>query len=181
MELRRDLGGGRVVVVEGFGGEGAAVNAGGSGEEAGLEGVNDSRVKTLSSGQDGSAVIVKSVIEGCNDGYLRNERTHTLLEEECSPTSIKRKRLSEAILDKQNQCQELDEICSKNSWVLPVYCVSLSDGGFQANVTVEGLDFKCSKEGDLCSGPSEARESAAFQMLEKLRNMAGQAKKVAGQ
>lgn len=55
------------------------------------------------------------------------------------------------------------------------------EGGFQANVTVEGLDFKCSKEGDLCSGPSEARESAAFQMLEKLRNMAGQAKKVAGQ
>ncbi|KAL6194276.1 hypothetical protein ACLB2K_035360 [Fragaria x ananassa] len=135
----------------------------------------------INGGQDGSAVIVKSVIEGCNDGYLRNERTHTLQEEEWSPTSIKRKRLSEAILDKQNRCQELDEICSKNSWVLPVYCVSLSDGGFQANVTVEGLDFKCLKEGDPCSGPSEARESAAFQMLEKLRSMAGQAKKVAGQ
>ena len=39
---RGDLGGGGVVV-KGFGGEGAAVNAGGSGrgEEAGLECVND--------------------------------------------------------------------------------------------------------------------------------------------
>ncbi|XP_061994676.1 uncharacterized protein LOC133712584 isoform X2 [Rosa rugosa] len=132
----------------------------------------------INGGEDGSAVIVESLIEGCNDGYLRNERTHTLLDEECPPKSVKRKRLSEAILDKQNQCQELDGICCENSWVLPTYCVSLSDGGFQANVTVEGLDFKCSREGDLCSSPSEARESAALQMLVKLRSMAAQAKRL---
>lgn len=62
--------------------------------------------------------------------------------------------------------------------MLPTYCVSPLDGGFQANVTLVGLDFKCSSGGDLCSSPREAKESAALQMLVKLRSMAGQAKKL---
>lgn len=48
-------------------------------------------------------------------------------------------------------------------------------GGFQAEVTVNGMDFDCSSGGDLCSNPREARESAAAQILVKLRSMAGQA------
>ncbi|KAK9932414.1 hypothetical protein M0R45_019653 [Rubus argutus] len=101
----------------------------------------------INGGEDDSAVIVESLIEGCSDVCLRNERTHPLVEEECSPKSIKRKRLSEAILNMQNRCQELDGICCENSWVLPTYCVSPLDGGFQANVTLVGLDFKCSSGG----------------------------------
>ena len=49
-----------------------------------------------------------------------------------------------------------------------------STGRFLANVTVQGLDFKISGGGDLHSDPHEARESAASQMLSKLRSMAKQ-------
>jgi hypothetical protein len=46
------------------------------------------------------------------------------------------------------------------------------EGRFQANDTVNGVKFKWSREGNLCSTPLEARESAAAQMLSKLRSMA---------
>lgn len=36
---------------------------------------------------------------------------------------------------------------------------------FQANDTVNGVKFKWSREGNLCSTPLEARESVAAQML----------------
>lgn len=49
-----------------------------------------------------------------------------------------------------------------------------STGGFLANVTVQGLDFEISGRGDLHGDPREARESAAAQMLSKLRSMAKQ-------
>ena len=45
-------------------------------------------------------------------------------------------------------------------------------GGFRADVTVNGVDFECTTGGDMCSNPREARESAAAQMLAKLRAMA---------
>jgi len=46
------------------------------------------------------------------------------------------------------------------------------EGGFKASVTVRGVEFQCSFEGRMCSSPSEARESAALQMLINLRSMA---------
>ncbi|XP_050373098.1 uncharacterized protein LOC126790794 isoform X2 [Argentina anserina] len=130
----------------------------------------------INDSEDGSAVIIDSIIEGCNDGYKRNRRTHALLEEEFSSKSIKRKKLSEAILDEQDPRLALDDICLKNGWVLPIYHVSPSDGKYQADVTVEGLDFNCTSDVHLCSSPREAKESSAFQMLVKLRSMAVQAK-----
>ncbi|KAG4973922.1 hypothetical protein JHK87_030743 [Glycine soja] len=42
-------------------------------------------------------------------------------------------------------------------------------GGFKANVTVKGVDFQCSFEGNVGSNPSEARESAAALMLTNLK------------
>ncbi|ONI29293.1 hypothetical protein PRUPE_1G191700 [Prunus persica] len=135
----------------------------------------DKKIQTiLNGGEDDLALKVESIIEGCNDVCVRSGRTHRLLEDQL-PQSSKRKRLSEAILKEQNPCQDLDDACYENNWVLPTYRVSPSDGGFQAEVTVNGMDFDCSSGGDLCSNPREARESAAAQILVKLRSMAGQA------
>ncbi|XP_021817925.1 uncharacterized protein LOC110760053 isoform X2 [Prunus avium] len=135
----------------------------------------DKKIQTiLNGGEDDLALKVESIIEGCNDVCVRSGRTHRLLEDQL-PQSSKRKKLSEAILKEQNPCQDLDDVCYENNWVLPTYRVSPSDGGFQAEVTVKGMDFDCSSRGDLCSNPREARESAAAQILVKLRSMAGQA------
>lgn len=65
-------------------------------------------------------------------------------------------------------------------WLLYVYVevvlcslTSISfEGGFLANVTVNGLEFECSCGGNACYDPRQARESAAAQMLAKLRSMA---------
>ncbi|KAF9612491.1 hypothetical protein IFM89_000413 [Coptis chinensis] len=68
--------------------------------------------------------------------------------------------------------KELDDICSQNNWKLPRYHVVPSNGGFESNVTVQGLDFECSGGGDLRGTAREAKESAAAHILSKLRCMA---------
>ncbi|KAJ4723343.1 Aleurone layer morphogenesis protein [Melia azedarach] len=118
----------------------------------------------LNSGGDDSGLKIEVLEEVCNDICL-----------ESSPQSTKMKRLSEAVLVKKNSCQELDDICYDNNWILPTYRVSPSEGGFQSQVTTKGIDFECSTAGDSRSNPREARESAAAQMLEKLRSMANHA------
>ncbi|XP_050256685.1 uncharacterized protein LOC126702105 [Quercus robur] len=131
--------------------------------------------KILNGGEDDLALKIESVIEGCNDVCLRSitqERTKQQLEDQLSPQTFKRKRLSEAVLSMQYPCQELDRVCNESNWVLPTYCVFTSDGGYRANVTVNGVDFECTTGGDTRSNPREARESAAAQMLAKLRAMA---------
>lgn len=50
--------------------------------------------------------------------------------------------------------------------------VLIFEGKFQANVRVKGFDFENSCEGNPCSFPLEARDSAAAQMLTNLRRMA---------
>ncbi|OMO88192.1 hypothetical protein CCACVL1_08537 [Corchorus capsularis] len=65
---------------------------------------------------------------------------------------------------------ELDIVCQENNWVLPTYHVFPSDGGFQAKVTVKGLDFETSV-GDACPKAHQARVSAAAQLLTKWRSM----------
>ncbi|KAK3204456.1 hypothetical protein Dsin_018502 [Dipteronia sinensis] len=136
----------------------------------------DKKIQTiLNGGEDDLAVKIESVVDGCNDVCLRSvaqERISQHLENQQLPDPIKMKRLSEAVLNKQNSCQELDGICYENNWILPTYRVSPSDGGFQASVTVKGMDFECSSIVGQCSNPRNARESAASQMLGKLRSMA---------
>ncbi|XP_061367309.1 uncharacterized protein LOC133310397 [Gastrolobium bilobum] len=129
--------------------------------------------RMLTGGEDDLELKIDTIIEGCNDTWVRNQgrMSHHLEDKRLSPY-IKRKRLREAVLIVQNSCQELDGVCDENNWVLPTYRLSQSDGGFQANVTVKGLDFECSFGGNMCSCPREARESAAAQMLANLRSMA---------
>ncbi|KAH7685037.1 Double-stranded RNA-binding domain-containing protein [Dioscorea alata] len=99
-------------------------------------------------------------------------------EEESLDELIKRKKLSEAVLFLRTPCQELDDICSKNNWTLPRYSVLpvVSGGNFQSTVTVQGVDFDCMCRGDPEEKPRDARQSAASDMLIKLRKMASQTK-----
>ncbi|KAJ0972330.1 hypothetical protein J5N97_020289 [Dioscorea zingiberensis] len=91
--------------------------------------------------------------------------------EESLPELTKRKKLSEAILFLRSPCQELDDICIKNNWILPRYTVlpSVSDSKFQSSIIVQGVDFEYTCRGDLEDDPCEARQSAASHMLIKLR------------
>ncbi|KAJ0094023.1 hypothetical protein Patl1_26335 [Pistacia atlantica] len=150
----------------------------------------------LNGGKDDLVVKIESILEGCDDMCLRSlsQERSLHLENHCSPQSIKMMRLSEAVLNKQNSCQarcgvgffmlilflfveqELDDISYENNWILPTYHISSSDGGFRAEVTVKGKDFECSSSGDLCFSPQEARQSAATQILAKLRRMASESK-----
>ncbi|KAJ1424448.1 double strand RNA binding domain from DEAD END PROTEIN 1 [Sesbania bispinosa] len=134
--------------------------------------------RMLSGGEHDIELMIESIIEGYNDTWVRNQgRIPQHLEEyQCLPSDNKRTRLTEAVLSKQSSCQELDDICHENDWILPTYRVSQSDGAFQANVTVKGFDFERSCGGNPCSLPPEARESAAAQMLVNLRNVAKSAK-----
>ncbi|CAL0322108.1 unnamed protein product [Lupinus luteus] len=135
----------------------------------------DKKIQKISSvgGDDELEIKIESIIEGCNDIWVGNQRrVRQHNENQCPPPRFKRKRLSEAVLTMQSSCQELDGICHENNWILPSYRVSHSDGEFQANVTVKGPDFELSSGDNSCSHPLEARESAAAQILAKLRNMA---------
>ncbi|QCD88448.1 hypothetical protein DEO72_LG3g2996 [Vigna unguiculata] len=124
--------------------------------------------RILSDGEDNFRLKIESIIEGCNDTWLKNQER--VFGQQISP--LKRKKLSEAVFIKQSSCQELDDICRTNNWILPTYHLSQSEGGFKANVTVKGVEFQCSFEGKMCSSPSEARESAADQMITNLRSIA---------
>ena len=52
--------------------------------------------------------------------------------------------------------------------------VFLLSGGFKASVNMKGPDFECSSEGSVCSASHEARNSAASNLLAKLRSMAAE-------
>ncbi|XP_022929889.1 uncharacterized protein LOC111436360 isoform X2 [Cucurbita moschata] len=136
----------------------------------------DKNMQTILRGDEDDFVVkLDSVIECCNDVCLRSaaeDKPYQYSEENCSSQLVTRKRLSEEILCIRNPCQELDDICHKNNWILPVYGVSSSDGGFQANVILKGLDFEYSSNGEVCHNPREARESAAMKMLGQLWRMA---------
>lgn len=138
----------------------------------------DKRIQTiLNGGDDDLGLKIESLEEdsnGIRQGSLTHERICQQFGNQSSSQSIEMKRLSEAVLVNKNSCQELDGICNENNWILPTYRVSPSDGGFQARVTMKGIDFECSNAGDPRSNPHEARESAASLMLAKLRRMASQ-------
>uniref|UniRef100_A0A0E0M3C8 DRBM domain-containing protein n=1 Tax=Oryza punctata TaxID=4537 RepID=A0A0E0M3C8_ORYPU len=83
--------------------------------------------------------------------------------------TIERKKLTvERLL--RNKCQELDEVCRENNWILPRYKVmpSLTDGMYVANVDIACLEFSQMTFGDPKTNPRDARESAAANLLAEL-------------
>ncbi|XP_077227334.1 uncharacterized protein LOC143860537 isoform X2 [Tasmannia lanceolata] len=134
-------------------------------------------LQTVRSGGD-TDLMLKIVIEACNasfsNGATQSKDRLSLGCGEQRSQHAKRKRLSEAILNLSNPCQELDDICSENNWILPRYNVFPSNGGFLSTVAVLGVDFEYSVDGSLQSDPRDARELAATNMLRKLRGMASQ-------
>ncbi|XP_052208199.1 uncharacterized protein LOC127812000 isoform X2 [Diospyros lotus] len=141
--------------------------------------VCDKNIQTiLDEGEDSLALKIEAIVDKCDNVCLKGEnepkeRTHSHFEDQCSH-KYKRRTLSEAIFTLRKSCQELDDICLENNWILPTYNVSLGDDGFCAHVWVKGMDFECSAASDLQSCPQLARESAAVQMISKLRSISGQ-------
>lgn len=136
----------------------------------------DRKIQTFLKGNnDDFALKIETIIEGCNDVCGRSATQIQKIEDQVQPHYRKGKRLSEAILNLQNPCQELDGICYENGWALPTYRVSTLDGGFQANIAIKGMDFECSGNGELSANPVGARESAAALLMAKMRSMASQA------
>ncbi|KAF9615742.1 hypothetical protein IFM89_026199 [Coptis chinensis] len=131
----------------------------------------------LSGSEDDLMLKIESVIQACNvacskDATRTHEEPHFHIEEPLK--GVKRKRLSEAILISQNPCQarQSPSLHWSSSVVIKKIWKLRTLGGFESNVTVQGLDFECSGGGDLRGNAREARESAAAHILSKLRCMA---------
>lgn len=108
----------------------------------------------------------EALIDGCNDLCIEDEdSTNQLVEDSCTIQYSNGKRLSEAILTLQNQCQQLDQLCCRNNWVLPTYQVFPLEGGFLAKVIVKAADSKVISKSKICESPRKARESAAAHMI----------------
>ncbi|KAF6170091.1 hypothetical protein GIB67_025780 [Kingdonia uniflora] len=79
-------------------------------------------------GQEDLMSKVDSTVEACDD-TLSLGVTQTSIEqwqnhvEERALESFKRRKLSESTLSLDNPCQELDNICCENNWILPMYTV----------------------------------------------------------
>ncbi|KAM3268666.1 hypothetical protein P3S67_030630 [Capsicum chacoense] len=115
---------------------------------------------------------IEALIDGCNNMRVKGEgvgdSANQLVEDKCIVLDSKGKRLSEAILTLQNQCQKLDQLCCRNDWVLPTYQVFPFEGGFLSKVIVKGADFEFSSESNISESPREARESAAAHMIARV-------------
>ncbi|KAK1294610.1 hypothetical protein QJS10_CPA16g00138 [Acorus calamus] len=138
-------------------------------------------IQSMLNGEENDSTLkIDSVAKECHALWSKFGQICTgtpLCGEQC-PHLNKKKRLSEAILKIRNPCQELDEICYENNWILPRYNVlpSVANEGFRATVTIQGLDFQHIEGGDMKQSPREARESAATHVLSELRRMAVQLK-----
>ncbi|CAN6198519.1 unnamed protein product [Urochloa humidicola] len=108
-----------------------------------------------------------------NSWNMKEAANPTSSGEGCQTMNIKRKKLKEAILQR-NKCQELDDICRESNWILPRYKVlpSVTGDTYQASVYLTGLDFNLSADGDIKITPHEARDSAASNMLYQLQQKA---------
>ncbi|TMX02013.1 hypothetical protein EJD97_022809 [Solanum chilense] len=110
--------------------------------------------------------------DGCNDMCIEDEDSaNQLVEDSCTIQYSKGKRLSEAILTLQNQCQQLDQFCCRNNWVLPTYQVFPLEGGFLAKVIVRAADSKVVSRSKICESPHEARESAAAHVISSFQKL----------
>ncbi|KAL0397986.1 UNVERIFIED_CONTAM: hypothetical protein Scaly_0247000, partial [Sesamum calycinum] len=119
---------------------------------------------------------IKSIVNG-NNLLLKNEtqiqdKDHQSSEDHSTHQSEKqtRTRLSDPFLPGRSSCQDLEYICLKNNWRLPRYFVEPSAGKFMSNVAVESKDLKLFSKGGSESSPLAARESAAAQMIAKIRD-----------
>lgn len=135
----------------------------------------DKNIQTiLDGGEDHLALKIDTLLDFCNDVCIggntqAQDSTCQTLEDSVLAQQVKGKRLSEATFAFRTPCQELDDICNDNKWTLPTYRVSPLDGGYLANATLKGMDFEWSCDGDMRSSACEARDSAATQMIAKLR------------
>ncbi|XP_060959608.1 uncharacterized protein LOC115723376 isoform X6 [Cannabis sativa] len=134
----------------------------------------DRKMETIiNGGEDDLQLVLESLIEGGNEESQRSAADHVRTNQRVEDTlDNKRKRLSEAILSTRNARQELDDICDANNWILPIYHINPAQGGYIANVSIQGAGFECSSEGEVHSSRGEARESAAALILVKLRMIA---------
>lgn len=84
--------------------------------------------------------------------------------------TMKRRKLFEGFDSLRSSLQELDEICTKNQWLPGYKVINSSDARelFHATVTIRGVDFELSEQGELKSKEMEAKESAASLMLSTL-------------
>lgn len=131
----------------------------------------DKKIQAIRHGGIGDCLGLKleAVIDCCNE-ICQQDENRDLHVGKSLPFSGK--SLCEAQLTLRNACQELDDICLSNNWMLPTYRTSCSDGGFVANVTVKGTDFECSNVSGVQPSIREARNSAATQVITKLQQMA---------
>ncbi|MCD7446804.1 hypothetical protein HAX54_016898 [Datura stramonium] len=131
----------------------------------------------LNGGENDLPLDIEALVDGCNDMCVKGEggwdSTKQLVEDQCIVQCTEGKRLSEAILTLQNQCQQLDQLCCRNNWVLPTYRVFPFESGFLAKVIVKGADFESISESSTSKSPREARESAAAHMIAKLDSQLG--------
>ncbi|CAN7097000.1 unnamed protein product [Brassica rapa subsp. narinosa] len=109
---------------------------------------------------------LETILDSCNEAYPRRGLQESHDKSACQ--SNKRMKLCEPIPCTKSMCQKLDDLCVKNNWVLPSYHVSLSDGGFEAEVRIKETQFAYKIRGEEKSDAEEARESAAACLLTKL-------------
>ncbi|KAI3756633.1 hypothetical protein L1987_56455 [Smallanthus sonchifolius] len=137
----------------------------------------DKKIQAIMHGGNGDCLglELEAVIECCNEfckqvGMQTQQLTN--LHASRSLPILSGKSLSEAQLTLRKACQELDDICLSNNWMLPTYRTSRSDGGFAANVTVKGTNFECSGVSGDKPSIHEARNSAATNLITRLQQMA---------
>ncbi|KAF3573163.1 hypothetical protein F2Q69_00063762 [Brassica cretica] len=123
----------------------------------------DQRIKNIKGDVE---LQLETILESCNEACPRRilQESH----EKSACQSNKRLKLSEPLPCTKSMCEKLDDVCVKNNWVLPSYHVSLSDGGFEAEVRIKESQFAHSICGEEKSDAEEARESAAACLLTKL-------------
>ncbi|KAL8263656.1 hypothetical protein R6Q59_021786 [Mikania micrantha] len=136
----------------------------------------DKKIQAIMHGGLGDCLGLKleAVIECCNEICKQDgmQTQDTNLHVSRSLILSSGKSLSEAQLSMRKACQELDDICLSNNWMLPTYCTSRSDAGFVANVTVKGTNFVCSGVSGDQPSIHEARNSAATHVITRLQQMA---------
>nr|XP_043627616.1 uncharacterized protein LOC122599215 isoform X2 [Erigeron canadensis] len=138
----------------------------------------DKKIQAIMCGGVGDCLGLKleAVINCCNEISQQDNleaQEHAELHGDRS-LPLLGKSLSEAQLTLRKACQELDDICLSNNWMLPSYSTTRSDGGYVANVSVKGTNFECSGLSGIQPTIHEARNSAATHVIAKLQQMASE-------
>ncbi|KAK4745865.1 hypothetical protein SAY87_012177 [Trapa incisa] len=129
----------------------------------------DKSIRTIQNGgEDALALKLECILDACSNASITSiahENSYV------SGYTKKKGSSSKATQIEKNPCQELDDLCTANRWILPIYNVSPCDaGGLIATVTVKRTsDSEISTSGVPRPVPHEARESAAMEMLGKLK------------